>query len=155
LRLRSSCAHRYRAAVERFQKTLNQPVDYVFEIHAPLPPIVGELEFLMRAISQLADNAVKFSDEKKGSIRVTVGARAGDGEVCIWVKDEGRGFNVDEEKNVWESFYQINRAVNEDQGAGAGLAIVRGIAEMHGGRVDAESKEGVGSTFYIILPAVN
>ncbi len=143
------------AAVARYQKADSDAVTCEVQINDPLPAIVGEQEFLMKAISQLIDNAVKFADEKAPSTQVTVGAQVQDGELYIWVKDTGRGISTEEKERIWDTFYQVNRAVNEDQGAGAGLAIVRGIAEMHGGRVDVDSQEGAGSTFYIILPTVN
>lgn len=56
---------------------------------------------------------------------------------------------------VWEPFYQIDRQRREDQGAGAGLAIVRSIANIHGGTAGVESVENRGSTFYIALPLTN
>jgi len=68
------------------------------------------------------------------------------------VQDWGRGIPTLELGNIWGPFYQIDRSQFEDQGAGSGLAIVRGIADLHGGRVDVESTEGQGSTFTISLP---
>jgi signal transduction histidine kinase len=143
------------AAIDRYQKTATDAANYQVQVDEGLPALVSEREFLTKAIIQLIDNAVKFSDGKNPNRQVTVGARLHEGEIYIWVKDEGRGISPDEQEKIWDSFYQINRAVNEDQGAGAGLAIVRGIAEMHGGRVDMDSQEGAGSTFYIILPAAS
>jgi signal transduction histidine kinase len=53
---------------------------------------------------------------------------------------------------VWDDFYQIDRAYYEDQGAGAGLAIVKGIAELHGGGAELKSQVQMGSTFTIDIP---
>jgi signal transduction histidine kinase len=141
------------AAVDRYQKTAPQTVNCIIEVEDAIPPFIGEREYLTKAILQLIDNAVKFSQENKQSKPVTVGAWLKDGEIHIWVKDQGRGIPPNELSNIWQSFYQINRALHEDQGAGAGLAIVRAITEMHSGRVQVDSQEGVGSTFYMILPA--
>ena len=75
----------------------------------------------------------------------------GAGSVIIW--DRGtyepveKAPTKEEQEHIWESFYQIDRALNEDQGAGAGLAIVKGIALLHGGKVALESELGQGSTF--------
>lgn len=119
------------------------------QIDGEIPAFVGDAEYLTTAISHLLSNAVKFSEPGKP---VVLGASMHDGNLRIWVKDEGRGIAPAERARIWESFYQIDRAVHEDQGAGAGLAIVRGIARLHGGVVEMTSEEGLGSTFSIILP---
>lgn len=121
------------------------------EIEPNLPFFVGDMEYLVVAIAQFLNNAAKFSDEDSA---ISMGASSNGNEVVLWVKDNGRGIPVIEHENIWQSFYQIDRAVNEDQGAGAGLAIVRGIAQLHGGRTALESEVGKGSTFKLILPAV-
>jgi signal transduction histidine kinase len=136
--------------VERYQKTTECIYAFEVRVSGTLPAFTGDRDYLAKAVNQLLDNAAKFSEDGKPII---VGAHTGNGEVHIWVKDEGRGIPPEELKRIWESFYQINRALHEDQGAGAGLAIVRGIAEMHGGRVEANSQFGTGSTFTMILPA--
>jgi signal transduction histidine kinase len=151
----SDLDHLLNAAVERYQKTVAQPVPCRVEVEGTVPEFIGEREYLTKAVIQLIDNAAKFSTENRQSKSVTVHARAQDHEIHIGVKDQGRGIPPDEMEHIWDSFYQINRALHEDQGAGAGLAIVRGIAEMHGGRVHVDSQEGMGSTFSIILPAAN
>ncbi|MBL8120059.1 MAG: response regulator [Anaerolineae bacterium] len=121
------------------------------EIEPNLPFFVGDMEYLVVATAQFLNNAAKFSDEESA---ISMGASSNGNEVVLWVKDNGRGIPVIEHENIWQSFYQIDRAVNEDQGAGAGLAIVRGIAQLHGGRTALESEVGKGSTFKLILPAV-
>ncbi len=120
------------------------------EIVEPLPFFIGDIEYVTSAIAHLLSNASKFSDP--GS-PVTVGAFAKGDEVVIWVRDQGRGIPANELENIWKSFYQIDRATNEDQGAGAGLAIVKGIAELHGGRAEVESEVGKGSTFRLYFPS--
>ncbi len=141
------------AIVERYQKTPPQPLSCTVEVEGAIPEFIGEREYLTKAIIQLIDNAAKFSTENKQSKPVKLYGCAENHEIHIRVKDQGRGMAPDEMEHIWDSFYQINRALHEDQGAGAGLAIVRGITEMHGGRVHVDSQEGVGSTFSIILPA--
>ncbi len=114
-----------------------------------LPPLIGDPEYLTVAIAQLLDNAVKFS---KPSGSIMLGAQRVGSEVVIWVTDQGRGIADGEKQRIWDSFYQINREHYEDQGAGSGLAIVRGVIQLHKGRIDLESEFGKGSTFKIILP---
>jgi len=130
-------------------QTRNHPV--TVEVPAENPIIMGDVEYLTVAITLLLNNACKFSDP---GLPITVGVSANDKELTLWVKDKGRGIPKAEQEHVWESFYQIDRALNEDQGAGAGLAIVKGIAILHGGRVALESEVGEGSTFKIIIPVM-
>lgn len=120
-----------------------------FQIADQLPMIEGDAEYLAIAITHLLTNAAKFSEPGQP---IMLGAYAENDSLTIWVRDEGRGIPPAELERVWESFYQVDRATYEDQGAGAGLAIVRGVARLHGGSVGAASELGVGSTFKIILP---
>jgi DNA-binding response OmpR family regulator len=119
------------------------------QIQEALPMFWGDEQYLKRALVQLLDNAVKFSPDSK---KVTSGARVENKEVCIWVQDYGRGIPSNEHRKIMESFYQINRPVNEDQGAGAGLAIVKGVVKLHSGRITITSAPGEGSIFSIYLP---
>jgi signal transduction histidine kinase len=125
--------------------------DYVFktEIEAGIPVFTGDSEYLTVALAQLLSNAAKFS---AAGTTVTLGAKVDSGSVQFWVRDEGRGIPKVEQANIWESFYQINRTLNEDQGAGAGLAIVQGVVKLHSGSVGVESEPGQGSTFRIWIP---
>ena len=77
--------------------------------------------------------------------------RVGD-EVQLWVRDRGRGIAPAEQEHIWDMFYQINRATFEDQGTGSGLAIVRNVAILHGGRTAVESRLNEGSTFSLYVP---
>jgi two-component system phosphate regulon sensor histidine kinase PhoR len=70
------------------------------------------------------------------------------------VEDHGRGIPEDEIPRIFDTFYQINREHNEDQGAGAGLAIVRGIAEVHKAKITVDSVEDRGSIFTLHFPRV-
>jgi signal transduction histidine kinase len=128
-------------------QTRNHPV--IVEPLPDMPIVMGDVEYLTIALALLLNNACKFSDPGEP---ITVGISATNKEVTLWVKDKGRGIPKAEQDQIWESFYQIDRAQNEDQGAGAGLAIVKGIAQLHGGRVALESEVGKGSTFKIIMP---
>lgn len=119
------------------------------ELGGDIPIITGDVEYLTAALALLLNNACKFSEP---GTPITLGVSTADKEVTLYVRDQGRGIPKSEQENIWESFYQIDRAVNEDQGAGAGLAIVKGVALLHGGHVDLESEVGQGSTFKIILP---
>lgn len=136
----------------------------VVDVPQGLPPLLADVDYLEDALRRLLDNACKFS--QRGVIRVTAGLRqappAGAGEeegrrdwVSIAVSDQGIGIAAEELPRIFEAFYQSNRDKLEQQGSGSGLAIVKGIVEMHGGRVEVESQPGVGSTFTIVLPVAS
>ncbi|MFZ4814146.1 MAG: response regulator [Phototrophicaceae bacterium] len=123
---------------------------YVIFIEPELPTLVGDVEYLTSAVHQLVDNAFKFCEVSQ---TVEIGVeKTGFDEICIWVRDYGRGIPPAEQDRIWESFYQVNRSLYEDQGAGSGLAIVKGITLVHGGRVEVTSQINQGSTFKMYLP---
>ncbi|MBC7871041.1 MAG: response regulator [Chitinophagaceae bacterium] len=122
----------------------------VTEIGDDLPVILGDHDFLMMIVRELIDNAVKFSPPEKP---VCIKLHKGDHTLILEVIDAGRGIHDSEYDYIWRSFYQINRERFEDQGSGAGLAIVKGLVELHDGTVSIESKVDEGSTFTVTLPA--
>jgi len=82
-----------------------------------------------------------------------VGAEPRAEEVVVSVRDEGIGIPAAEIERIFERFYKVDRArVRGKGGTGLGLAIARHIVEGHGGRITAESEEGVGSTFSFTIP---
>lgn len=115
----------------------------------PHPPILGDAEFLSVVVRELLSNSVKFSAP---GTPIEIGTSTSDGYVHIWVRDEGRGIPESELENIWKGFYQIDRAFNEDQGAGSGLTIAKGLVEMHEGVIEVESTVDKGSTFTVKLP---
>lgn len=115
---------------------------------------------LSQAMLNLAHNAVKYS-HRGGEVRL--GWDPLDGKVRFWVADDGVGIPLAHRERIFERFYKVDRArarSDRDDGprdlggasAGLGLAIVRHIAEAHGGAVGLESEEGVGSMFWIEVP---
>lgn len=138
--------HEARSRVKALAEGVN-PLE--IRIEGDIPLFIGDPEYLAVAVAQLLSNAAKFSEPGKP---IQLGARADDQRVSIWVKDEGRGIPPQELQQIWDSFYQIDRATYEDQGAGAGLAIVRGVVQLHGGQAEVASQPGVGSTFTLHIP---
>ncbi len=114
--------------------------------------VVGDPDELRAAVSNLIDNAIKYS---AGKGNVTVGTANLNGRfVSVLVKDEGPGIPKSELKRVFRRFYRVpGPLASRIKGTGLGLYIVRSVAKRHGGRVWAESKgPGLGSTFVLQLP---
>lgn len=105
---------------------------------------------LATAVRNLLENAARYTDEAG---RITVTARAGDGEAVLTVEDTGEGIPSRDLDRVFERFYRVDSArARATGGTGLGLAIVKHVAESHGGSVAVESELGVGSRFTVRLP---
>ncbi len=114
--------------------------------------VLGDPEELKAALSNLLDNAIKYSN---GDVHVQVElAPIEDRRVSVRVKDDGIGISAAELKRIFRRFYRIPEAVAmRIKGTGLGLFIVSSVARKHGGRVFAESPgPGHGSTFTLQLP---
>jgi signal transduction histidine kinase len=114
------------------------------------PSIVGDADRLQQIVWNLLSNAVKFTTIG-GAVSVQVGAE-GDG-AFIRVSDTGQGISAAFLPYIFDRFRQADTGTTRSHGGlGLGLAIVRHLAEMHGGSVQAESEPGKGSTFTVHLP---
>ena len=123
---------------------------FLISSHSKYSLLAVDRRAVVRAITNLIDNAVRYSDQDQ---QVTVGVEVFGETAAISVKDDGVGIPRAELERVFERFYRVDRARSrETGGTGLGLAIVRHVAENHGGRVLVESKPGKGSTFTIELP---
>jgi len=112
--------------------------------------VLGDRTELETAMTNLLDNAIKYSDDApKVSVRLgSSGARKAE----IYVKDNGVGIARADLKRIFRRFYRVH-TTSAAKGTGVGLAIVRSIVEKHGGRVRAESNGiGKGATFVVQLP---
>ncbi|HUF53266.1 MAG TPA: ATP-binding protein [Dehalococcoidia bacterium] len=107
-----------------------------------------------RAIANLVRNAIGHT---ASGGRVEVSVEHTNGWIDIRVADTGEGIDAEDLPRIWERFYRAEksrrRASETDDGAGLGLAIVRGIVEAHGGTVAAQSAPGEGATFTLRLPS--
>jgi two-component system phosphate regulon sensor histidine kinase PhoR len=105
---------------------------------------------LEEVVHNLLDNAVKYSHQNG---RILIQAGAPDQEVVLSVRDEGVGIAANDLPRIFERFYRADRARSRELGGtGLGLSIVKHIAQLHGGRVEAESTLGKGTTIRVILP---
>jgi signal transduction histidine kinase len=115
-----------------------------------LPPSRIDAGAIAQSLSNLLDNAVKYSDGKKD---ITVLLRRQEDFVVISVTDQGVGIPRDEQQKIFDRFHRVGTGLVHDvKGSGLGLAIVRHIVEAHRGKVTVESRLGEGSTFSIHLP---
>jgi signal transduction histidine kinase len=115
----------------------------------------GDAEELRAAVSNLIDNAIKYSPE---SVSVSVEVAAVDQkQVAVRVTDRGIGIPRGQLEQIFKRFYRVPlRVATKVKGTGLGLFIVRSIVSKHGGKTFAESAgEGLGSTFTILLPRVS
>jgi two-component system, sensor histidine kinase and response regulator len=97
----------------------------------------------------LIGNALKYSRKKESAI-IEIGRKDENGKAIFYVKDNGAGFDMAYMDKLFGVFQRLHK-VNEFEGTGVGLALVKRIVEKHKGNVWAEAKVGEGATFYISL----
>ncbi len=116
-----------------------RPVAYVFV----------DQERIREVITNLFDNAVKYTEEGK----ITIGMSTSENEVHITVADTGPGIPKEDVPHLFQKFYRVdNTATRQVGGTGLGLFICRKIVELYNGKIWAESVVGKGSVFYVSLP---
>ena len=126
------------------------------EVNLPEKPVIvaAEDEALRQAVTNLLDNAIKYSSGGGGpSKKVRVGLRFTASRVLIEVEDQGIGIEAHHRERIFERFYRVDKARSRELGGtGLGLAIVKHVAHALGGEVSVDSVPGCGSTFRIHLP---
>jgi len=122
------------------------------DVAVPETPLVisGDSDSLRQALSNLVDNAIKYTPEGG---QVTLRLRREGSEAIFEVEDTGIGIEPRHQQRVFERFYRVDKSRSREMGGtGLGLAIVRHAAIQHGGRVDLSSQPGKGSRFTLALP---
>jgi signal transduction histidine kinase len=113
--------------------------------------VIADQHRLTQAVMNLADNAVRHTRDGDS---IWLGSSLVGDTARLWVRDEGPGVHAADADRIFDRFARGHDSRREQgDGAGLGLSIVRAIAEAHGGRVELDSRPGMGSTFTIVLPA--
>ncbi|MDE6578569.1 MAG: HAMP domain-containing histidine kinase, partial [Muribaculaceae bacterium] len=111
--------------------------------------VSADRSHLYNILTNLVENAVKYSGS---SVEITAEAVKREGEVEISVSDTGNGISSGDIGHIFQRFYRGKSEASEQPGIGLGLAYVKLLVNAHGGDVTAESREGEGTRFKIILP---
>ena len=129
---------------------VNSGFDVQKNIPASLPPVLIDRDAMAQAISNLVDNAMKYSGTVK---QLSIRAEALGSKMSVEIADQGIGIPRVEQAKVFEKFYRVGDGMVHDvKGSGLGLALVKHIIEAHKGSISVESEVGRGSRFTILLP---
>ena len=125
-------------------------VEFKSDLDPRLPIVSGDRDRLVQVVSNLVNNAVKYSPEGG---TVTLSSRVEGNFALVSVSDTGIGIPQDEIGHVFERFRRVRSgAAQSIPGTGLGLTIVKQIVEMHGGKIWVESAVGHGSSFHFTIP---
>ena len=148
--------NRTRISVKRLVRSVTDAISQIYQGRrvilnsGPLPPAYGDEKMLRQAFTNLISNAFKFTKYRKTAV-IEVGALEKPHETIYYVRDNGEGFDMKYSANLFNVFGRLHNP-DRFEGTGIGLAIVKRIAERHGGRVWAEGKVSAGASFYFALP---
>lgn len=121
-----------------------------FDIQPNLPILEGDPERLALAFQNLLDNAIKYTKSKS---EIWVKASRANHFISVSIKDNGVGIPANQQKYIFQKFFRSDNIMkHEVVGTGLGLFIARAIIETHKGKISFQSKEGEGTTFWVLLP---
>ncbi|HJT55702.1 MAG TPA: CheR family methyltransferase [Ktedonobacteraceae bacterium] len=133
-------------------ETYSDTADHPLKFEAGEEAITGDWDQarLEQVLNNLVSNAIKYSPSGQP---VVVGVERRNGEVVVWVQDEGRGISQEDQAHIFDRFYRTHNGSQASvEGLGLGLYIAHEILVRLGGRMWVESKPGEGSKFYFSLP---
>jgi two-component system, NtrC family, sensor histidine kinase KinB len=119
-----------------------------YSIPPDLPKVSGDLDMLRRVVTNLLENAVKYTPFE-GELEIV--AQVENEYVHVWVKDTGVGIEPEQQEIVFKKFTRLNSS-KSPKGLGLGLTFCRLAIEAHGGKIWVESRQGAGSRFIFSLP---
>jgi signal transduction histidine kinase len=111
--------------------------------------MTGDRQRITQAIINLANNAVQHTIADS---LIVFGAKLERDRVEFWVRDTGNGIAAEEQKRIFDRFTRVKNARRLSEGSGLGLAIVKAVVEAHQGKINLQSKLGIGSTFSLVFP---
>ena len=125
-----------------------------FDCEPPTRPLVVRADRVKvsRILQNLISNAVKFTQQGRVCVAAGAGGASGAG-AWVRVSDTGPGIPPEYQERIFDEFFQLKHAGNQNGGSGLGLAICRRLAHAMGGSITVESEPGKGSTFTFTLPA--
>jgi signal transduction histidine kinase len=141
-------------AINQHASATKQRVRFRSELTEPLPTIEADAKQLLEALTQIVDNAMRYSAPADGESEVaeiTLRTSYDEQHVRMSVEDTGVGIPQDALPHIFERFYRLDSA-HSTPGFGLGLAIAHKIVELHGGTIEVSSEVGKGSRFTIVLP---
>jgi len=141
-----------RETIANLQPMAKKKRIWLEEQSAPqIPPVAADRSLITQAVTNLLDNAIKYSPERT-TITITTTLEAE--SVRVTVEDRGYGIPPDSIDRIWEKFYRVARDGQEkhEESTGLGLSVVKEAVEQHGGAVSVESEPGRGSKFSFTLP---
>lgn len=135
--------------IEQHQLKADIPVHITLETEPEALTIVADRTHFSNIISNLIDNAVKYS---KQEAEITIQCRQTEETVTITVSDHGIGIPLDKQKHIFDKFYRVPTGnLHNVKGYGLGLFYVKSMVEKHGGTITVKSESGKGSTFTITI----
>lgn len=136
------------SCIDKYAKEKN--INLIFDTNEEECITAIDVDAIDRVIMNLLSNAIKFS-YNDSSIYIYMDIK--ESEVIIKVKDEGIGISKEDQKNIFNRFYQVNKGkIIEQAGSGIGLDLVHYLINAHNGKIRLISDEGKGSEFVITLP---
>jgi PAS domain S-box-containing protein len=129
----------------------NRKLKLALELEENLPKIKFDRDRIIQVLTNLVNNAIKFTEKGK----ITIGTSKKENVIIVSVSDTGHGIKQEDLQRLFNKFVQLEK--NGDRktgGTGLGLAISKEIIEQHNAKIWAESEEGRGTAFYFVLPIV-
>jgi signal transduction histidine kinase len=141
------------ACVQRVQVTVAaKQIHLTVDLDASEVKFVGDEQRMGQVLYNLLDNAVKFTPEG-GTVGLSMEGNRDESTVLFSVWDNGIGIAKKDQERIFEPFVQLEETLTRQHaGAGLGLAVVKDVVNLHGGRIVVESEPGIGSWFTIVLP---
>ncbi len=126
----------------------NKNQDVLLNISSDLPPIYVDADMIKRVLTNLLENAVKFTPTKG---IITIGAEVDDSSILMWVHDNGPGIPKDQRDHIFQKYTRLQPGIGP-KGFGLGLAYCRLAVEAHGGKIWIGNQQGEGTRFNFTIP---